>query len=125
MKPDLLIFGGGIAGLWTLLRARQAGYSVVLLESRCLGGVQSIASQGIIHGGTKYALAGQLTEAARAIGDMPRRWRDCLDGRGELDLRRVRLLSSHQYLWTCGSLVSSVAGFFGSRAMRSRASAVA
>ncbi|RTZ76241.1 MAG: hypothetical protein DSZ00_00320 [Gammaproteobacteria bacterium] len=124
MNLDLLIFGGGIAGLWTLLRARQAGYSVLLLESRALGGVQSIASQGIIHGGTKYALTGRLSEAARAIGEMPGRWRACLEGKGELNLSPVRLLSPHQYLWSSGSLASGLAGFFGSRAMRSRAHAV-
>ena len=124
MNLDLLIFGGGIAGLWTLLRARQAGYSVLLLESRALGGIQSIASQGIIHGGTKYALTGRLSEAAKAIGGMPGRWRACLEGKGELDLTGVRLLSPHQYLWSSGSLASAVAGFLGSRAMRSRARAV-
>lgn len=124
MSPDLLILGGGIAGLWTLLRARQAGYSALLLESRALGGVQSIASQGIIHGGTKYALTGRFSEAARAIGAMPGRWRACLEGRGELDLSAVRVLSPHQYLWSSGSLASSLAGFFGSRAMRSRATAL-
>ena len=121
---DLLIFGGGIAGLWTLLRARRAGYSVLLLESGALGGVQSIASQGIIHGGTKYALTGKLSGAARAIGGMPGRWRDCLQGKGELDLGRARLLSPHQYLWTSGSLASGLTGFLGSRAMRSRATAL-
>lgn len=117
---DLLILGGGIAGLWTLLRAQQAGYSALLLESRALGGVQSIASQGIIHGGTKYALGGGLSEAARAIGRMPERWRACLQGGGELDLSAVRQLSPHQYLWASGGLVSSLAGFFAGKLMRSR-----
>ncbi|HHH13075.1 MAG TPA: FAD-dependent oxidoreductase [Thiolapillus brandeum] len=124
MKLDLLIFGGGIAGLWTLLRARAAGHSALLLELRALGGVQSIASQGIIHGGTKYALGGRLSEAARAIGEMPGRWRACLAGRGELDLTGVRLLSSHQYLWSPGGVASALAGFFASRAMRSRVTQV-
>ena len=124
MKLDLLIFGGGVAGLWTLLRARAAGHSALLLESRALGGVQSIASQGIIHGGTKYALGGRLSEAARAIGEMPGRWRACLAGRGELDLAGVRLLSSHQYLWSPGGVASALAGFFASRAMRSRVTQV-
>lgn len=124
MTPDLLIFGGGIAGLWTLLRARQAGYSALLLEAQAVGGVQSIASQGIIHGGAKYALKGRLSRAAQAIAGMPERWRACLAGEGELDLRQVKLLSPYQYLWSSGSLASSLAGFFASRAMRSRACAV-
>ncbi len=125
MSLDLLIFGGGVAGLWSLLRARAAGYSALLLESRALGGVQSIASQGIIHGGTKYALGGQLSEAARAIAGMPERWRACLAGQGELDLSRVRQLSSHQYLWSPGGVTAALAGFFASRAMRSRVEPVA
>ena len=44
-------------------------------------------SQGIIHGGAKYALHGALTGASEAIADMPRRWRACLGSDGELDLR--------------------------------------
>ncbi len=124
-QPDLLIFGGGIAGLWTLLRARQAGYQALLLESRALGGVQSIASQGIIHGGTKYALKGAVTDSTRAIGDMPRVWRDALAGRGEVDLSAVRVLSEHQYLWSSGSLASSLASLFASKLMQSRVTSLA
>lgn len=119
-RVDIAIFGGGIAGLWTLARLRQAGFSTVLFESNALGGVQTIASQGIIHGGAKYALTGNLTESARAIGAMPGVWRACLEGRGELDLSRVRVLSEHQYLWSTTSLVSRMAGFFAGKAMRSR-----
>ena len=68
---DIAIFGAGIAGLWTLAHLQQAGYRVALFERHALGGVQSIASQGIIHGGTKYALTGKLTGSAMAIGEMP------------------------------------------------------
>lgn len=125
MRPDLLIFGGGIAGLWTLLRARQAGYQTLLLENRALGGVQSIASQGIIHGGTKYALGGSVTESTRAIGDMPGIWRDALAGRGNIDLSGVRQLSGHQYLWSSGSLTSSLASLFASKVMQSRVAPLA
>ncbi len=125
MRPDLLIFGGGIAGLWTLLRVRQAGYHALLLENRALGGVQSIASQGIIHGGTKYALGGSVTESTRAIGDMPGIWRDALAGRGDIDLSGVRLLSGHQYLWSSGSLASSLASLFASKLMCSRVAPLA
>lgn len=117
---DVVIFGGGIAGLWTLARLHQAGYAAILLESRALGGVQSIAAQGIIHGGTKYALTGNMSDAAHTIGDMPQLWRDCLAGKGELDLRRVRMLSQHQYLWSTEGLGSRMAGFFAGKLMRSR-----
>jgi glycerol-3-phosphate dehydrogenase len=103
-KLDIAIFGGGIAGLWTLARLRQAGYRVALFERRAIGGIQSMASQGIIHGGTKYALTGKLTGSAMAIGAMPGIWRAALDGAGEVDLRGVRVLASHQHLWSTGSL---------------------
>lgn len=119
-KADIVIFGGGIAGLWTLARLRQAGFSAVLFESKALGGVQTIASQGIIHGGAKYALTGNLTESARAIGAMPRVWRACLEGKGELDLSRVKVLCDHQYLWSTTGLISRMAGFFAGKAMRGR-----
>lgn len=120
VEADVVIFGGGIAGLWTLGRLRSLGYSVLLLENRALGGVQTLASQGIIHGGTKYTLAGKLTESARAIGAMPSLWRAALAGEGELDLRRVRLLSDHQFLCSTADLVSRLAGFFADKAMQSR-----
>jgi glycerol-3-phosphate dehydrogenase len=117
---DVAIFGAGIAGLWTLARLRAAGYHAVLFERRAIGGIQSIASQGIIHGGTKYALTGKLTGSAMAISEMPGIWRAALAGEGEVDLRGVRVLAPHQHLWTTGSLASSVAGFFAGKVMQSR-----
>jgi glycerol-3-phosphate dehydrogenase len=117
---DVAILGGGIAGLWTLARLQQAGYRVALFETSALGGVQSIASQGIIHGGTKYALTGKLTGSAMAIGEMPGLWRAAFTGQGEIDLTGVRLLAEHQYLWSTGSLVSGMAGFFAGKVMQSR-----
>jgi glycerol-3-phosphate dehydrogenase len=124
IETDIAIFGGGIAGLWLLGRLREAGYSALLLESRALGGVQTIASQGIIHGGTKYALTGKLTGASDAIAAMPGIWRACLRGEGELDLSRVPLLTDHQHLWSTGRLASEMAGFFASQVMRSRMDAL-
>ena len=125
LQLDVAIFGGGIAGLWSLARLRQAGYAVALFETGALGGVQSIASQGIIHGGTKYALGGRLGGTAQAIAGMPARWRACLAGGGELDLSAVRVLSPHQYLWSTGGVGSGLAGFFAGRLMRSRMTRVA
>ena len=121
---DVVIFGGGIAGLWTMAKLRQAGYSAVLLETGALGGIQTIAAQGIIHGGTKYALTGAASDATQAIGDMPQRWRNCLAGKGELDLSRVHVLSPHQHLWSTESISSRMTGFFASKLMRSRMSAI-
>lgn len=124
LSTDILIVGGGIAGLWLNARLRQQGYSTVLVERGSLGGGQSIKSQGIIHGGTKYALHGALTGASEAIADMPERWRAALRGEGELDLRGVRTLSDAHYLWSPGTLAGNLAGFFASKAVRSRVAQV-
>jgi glycerol-3-phosphate dehydrogenase len=81
MRLDVLVFGGGAAGLWCLDRLRRAGYHAILLESRTLGSGQTIQAQGIIHGGGKYALRGVRDfEAVRATSQMPNRWRRCIAG---------------------------------------------
>ena len=125
IKKDILIFGGGIAGLWLLDRLRSLGYDCALLEHKALGGGQSIASQGMIHGGMKYALGGQLTGAANAIADMPAFWRRCLAGEGDVDLRGTRVLSEAYYMWPRESLRSRLNAFLGSKAVRGRVDAVA
>ncbi|MDH1264169.1 FAD-dependent oxidoreductase [Pseudomonas sp. GD03944] len=120
LSTDVLIVGGGIAGLWLNARLRSQGFSTVLVERDSLGGGQSVKSQGIIHGGAKYALHGALTGASEAIADMPRRWREALAGTGELDLSGVRLLSDAHYLWSPGSLAGNITSFFASKAVRGR-----
>lgn len=120
LSTDILIVGGGVAGLWLNARLRRLGYSTLLVDKGVLGGGQSVKSQGIIHGGTKYALSGALTGASEAIADMPRRWREALDGTGELDLSCVRLLSDAHYLWSPGTLTGNLTSFFASKAVRSR-----
>ncbi|WP_447753924.1 NAD(P)/FAD-dependent oxidoreductase [Pseudomonas nicosulfuronedens] len=124
LSTDILIVGGGIAGLWLNARLRRAGFSTVLVENTALGGVQSMRSQGIIHGGTKYALHGALTGASEAIADMPALWRDCLAGTGEVDLRGTRVLSDAHYLWSPGGLAGNLTSFFASKAVRSRVAQV-
>ena len=75
-RVDVLILGGGGAGLWLLDDLHRQGYSAALVEASSLGSGQTIASQGIIHGGLKYALNGKAAgSAAKAIRDMPLRWR--------------------------------------------------
>ncbi|MEE3505420.1 FAD-dependent oxidoreductase [Pseudomonas sp. 10C3] len=120
MTTDVLIVGAGVAGLWLNARLRRQGFSTVLVESASLGGGQSTKSQGIIHGGAKYALHGALSGASEAIADMPRRWRDALAGKGELDLSGVRLLSEAHYLWSPGTLAGNLTSFFASKAVRGR-----
>lgn len=124
LSTDILIVGGGVAGLWLNARLRQLGYCSLLVERGALGGGQSVKSQGIIHGGTKYALSGALTGSSEAIAGMPQRWREALAGSGELDLSGVRLLSDAHYLWSPGTLAGNLTGFFASKAMRGRVDAV-
>ncbi|MFV9681696.1 NAD(P)/FAD-dependent oxidoreductase [Pseudomonas sp. NY15367] len=120
LSTDVLIVGGGIAGLWLNARLRQQGFATVLVERGSLGGGQSLKSQGIIHGGAKYALHGALTGASEAIAGMPRRWREALAGTGELDLSGVRVLSDAHYLWSPGTLAGNLTSFFASKAVRGR-----
>ncbi|MCO8162680.1 FAD-dependent oxidoreductase [Pseudomonas sp. 21LCFQ010] len=120
ISTDVLIVGGGVAGLWLNARLRGQGFATVLVENASLGGGQSLKSQGIIHGGAKYALHGALTGASEAIADMPRRWREALAGNGELDLAGVRLLSEAHYLWSPGTLAGNLTSFFASKAVRGR-----
>ncbi len=115
---DAIVIGGGVAGLWTLHTLRRSGRSAVLIEHRALGTGQTIWSQGIIHGGIKYALSGAATDAARAIARMPEVWHACLTGAGEVNLAGVKPLSRSQVLWTTPGVISRVAGAVASRAIR-------
>lgn len=124
-KTDILILGGGIAGLWLMAELKAKGFSVLLCESDALGCGQTIASQGIIHGGTKYSLTGNLSSATLAIGDMPRLWKAALSGEGAVDLSAVQWLAENQLLWTSNNIASKMTGFFASKAMKSRMDAIA
>ncbi len=113
-KVDLIIFGGGVAGLWTLNEASRLGYRCILLEAFELGSGQTIASQGIIHGGLKYTLQGMMTGSARWIREMPLIWRNALKGAAQPDLSGTKIRSNHCYLWRTDS-VSSRLGMFGAK----------
>ena len=113
-RIDALIFGGGGAGLWLLDELHRRGFSALLIEKDALGSGQTVASQGIIHGGIKYALAGLGTSAARGVRDMPGVWRDCLAGRSEPHLTGTSVLTQRCFLWRTGS-VSSRLGLVGAR----------
>jgi glycine/D-amino acid oxidase-like deaminating enzyme len=117
---DAAIIGGGIAGTWALNLLRKRGYNVILLEADTLGAGQTLASQGMVHGGLKYALSGVLNGASEAIADMPRRWRACLEGKDDVDLRGTKLLSPTYYMFSADTALGRLRTFFASKALRGR-----
>ena len=120
LKIDSVIIGGGIAGAWLLRLLTQKGYNTILLEQDSLGSGQTLSSQGMIHGGLKYALSGLLSKESEAISKMPRRWTECLTSKkGEIDLRGVSILSKDYYMFGDGQ-IGKLASFFASKALRGR-----
>jgi glycerol-3-phosphate dehydrogenase len=120
IDTDIIIIGAGIAGLWLHHRLNDLGYHAILIEKNTIGAGQTLSSQGIIHGGAKYTLNGILSNAASSIADMPQRWLDCLEGKGEIDLSHTKLLSSNQLMWSTQSLSSKLTSFFSSKALHGK-----
>ncbi len=109
LKYDVVICGGGGAGLWILNILVKAGFSVLLIEKEALGGIQTVASQGMIHGGQRYMLTANYSIHAESVAPLPERWNACLRGEGELDLSGVRVLSERQVMWSTGGLLGHLA----------------
>ncbi len=105
---DIAIFGAGIAGLWAFHRFKALGYDVLLLESDTIGGGQTIASQGIIHSGLKYAFAGKINKLAASISAMPDLWRAAMRGEGDVDLSAARYNAQSQYLLIPGGFMGGL-----------------
>ena len=105
---DVLIFGGGVAGMWLLDELLRQNCRALLLENHSLGRGQTVGSQGIIHGGLKYMFSGQLTPAAKMVSEMPAIWRDALAGRIAPDLSGTTVRSDHCYIWGTGSIKSRI-----------------
>ncbi len=122
---DVLIVGGGISGLWLLDECRRQGYDALLVETQALGQGQTVASQGILHGGLKYSLAGALGTFVDAVKEMPPIWRACLAGTREPDLSKAHLRSEYCCVWQNGSFKSKLGQLgarFGLRTTASRMS---
>jgi glycine/D-amino acid oxidase-like deaminating enzyme len=117
LTPDIVIIGGGIAGLWTLSQLRAQGYSALLFEQGALGSGQTINSQGIIHGGLKYALAGRPGSNALALARQPALWRNALAGKGPVNIKGVPVVSDHIHMWSSGTPSARLATFLGSKAL--------
>ncbi len=127
-RVDFAIVGGGIAGLWMHAALRQHGFSCVLIESNALGSGQTLASQGIVHGGLKYALNAKLNEASESAAAMPARWRALLaDARGPTlqhgpsGLQGLPALSDAYYLFATAGLADRLVSFLASRSLQGRA----
>ena len=125
---DALLVGGGVAGLWALDALTSRGLSCLLVDSGELGRGQTVASQGIVHGGLKYTLAGLLTGSAKNIREMPGLWRRCVEGNPDPlfpdegaaggshpDLSDTPVRAPHCYLWRSESL-SGRLGMIGAKA---------
>ena len=80
IRYDAVILGGGVAALWTANALKGAGRSVLILTNSALGEGQSLAAQGVIHGGLKYAVGGKLTDSSEALAAMPARWLAAMRG---------------------------------------------
>ncbi|MCK5880819.1 MAG: FAD-dependent oxidoreductase, partial [Sinobacterium sp.] len=119
IQADLCIIGGGIAGLWTLALAHSRGIQAILFEKDCLGSKQTICSQGIIHGGSKYTLQGKITGATDTISGMPKHWLDALSGKGEVNLSNTTVLSNHQFMVPSSGIETKLLSFLGSKTMSS------
>ena len=99
LRVDVAVVGAGVAGLWLANLLVRRGLSVAVCDPNPLGGQQTIASQGIIHSGVKYALGG-LSRRSSALEEMPDRWRAYLAGRGDIDLRGVPVQAEHMHLYS-------------------------
>ena len=91
-QVDVAIVGAGIAGLWLANLLARRGFSVALCDGARVGGGQTAASQGIVHSGAKYVL-GTAHDAPTVLAQMPARWRACLAGKGDVDLRGVEVVA--------------------------------
>jgi glycine/D-amino acid oxidase-like deaminating enzyme len=101
---DVLVVGGGIAGLWVLDALRRAGYGALLVEKQAVGVGQTIQSQGVVHGGGKYTLRGPSVledepTLARTLAGMPARWLACLEGEATPDLSMAKIRSRACLMW--------------------------
>ena len=126
-RVDFAIVGGGIAGLWMYAALQQLGFSCVLIEANALGSGQTLTSQGIVHGGLKYALSAQLTPASEAAAAMPARWREVLAStltptrpHDPSTLQGLPVLTDAYYLLATTGLADRLVSFLASRSLHGR-----
>ena len=117
IKTDIAIVGGGITGLWLHSLLKSRGYQSLVFERYKLGSGQTLASQGMIHGGLKYNLDGITGTASKTISSMPAVWRACLSGDSEMDLSKVGCIAWQYHLFSDGRLGNRLSAFLGSHAL--------
>ncbi|MCA9280017.1 MAG: FAD-dependent oxidoreductase [Phycisphaeraceae bacterium] len=122
IQTDVLLIGGGIVGLWMRALFTHSSIRTFLIERAELGAGQTVASQGILHAGVKYALSGERTRAAEMAESVQPIWSECLAGTSCPDLSGVRVLAEHMSIWTTTDLRSKIAAAGAARAMRSHVS---
>ncbi|PDH42224.1 MAG: hypothetical protein CNE99_00500 [OM182 bacterium MED-G24] len=115
------IIGGGIAGAWLLRVLTDAGIDAWLFEAKHLGAGQTLASQGMIHGGLKYQLNAGRHQLGESLAHMPDFWRSCLRGDGPVDLSATSPSSDRYYLLSTGGIANRLTTFLGSRLIVGRA----
>ena len=123
-KVDFAIIGGGVTGLWLNALLARTGFSTIVIEKTALGVEQTLASQGMIHGGVKYSLSGLVNNHFDTLKGMPDRWMKCLSGDDPVDLRNVKILSPRSYMFSDASLSSKLVTFLGSLSLRGHVSPV-
>ena len=125
ISADALVIGGGVAGLFILDALVESGVGALLVDAHPLGTGQTTNSQGILHAGVKYALAGSAGDDAVEASEAAALWSEMLRGGAGNDLRGVRVLTDHCWLWRSASW-AGVAGMLGARlALRTAPVAVA
>ena len=129
-QVDVLIVGGGAAGLWLLNSLSRSGYECRLLEADALGNGQTLASQGIIHSGLKYG-AGSSRQALRdRLRNMPARWRASLAADPQRppqdpDLAPLKPASDAFYLFSSDRKLDRLRSFVASRLLAADSAALA
>jgi len=106
MQSDVVIFGGGAAGLWLLDELTRRGTTCLLLETGELGQGRTAGSQGSIHGGSNDTLEAPMTGSATGICELPGVWKACLDGTRQPDLSSTHIRSDCSYVWQSESVSS-------------------
>jgi glycine/D-amino acid oxidase-like deaminating enzyme len=125
VTADIVIFGGGVAGLWLLDSLRREGHRALLLECHPIGSGQTGHAQGILHSGIKYLFQQGSSQTPEGFGSVTEVWRNALLGRCEPDLRQVSIRSQQCYLWRTDSVSSILSMKLAVHALKTRPELIA